>query len=130
MGGFRMRVRRSLSNGQAAAAAAAPAPVAAAPAPAPAAPAPAPAAAPAVASGSYDSDEEVDHTLESLTAITSAKVGCWLMCFCTGKTLHGGEQRVFLFWVGFLLHAVKLLLQLPIARLVHPPSMVAMQSTK
>lgn len=72
LGGFRMRVRRSLRSGGAAAAA--PAPVAAAPAPAPVAPAPAP--APAVSpSVSIDDDGSEAHADESLAAVTSTKVG-------------------------------------------------------
>jgi hypothetical protein len=70
MGGFRMRVRRSVKAGSAAggAVAPAPAPVVAA---APVAPAPAPVAAPAMASVDDDDSTAAD---ESLTGVTSTKV--------------------------------------------------------
>ena len=72
MGGFKMKVKRSLKGGAAAVAAAAAA--AAAPAPAAAAPADAPAHTPAASAvdyeASYDSDSD-----ESVIAITAPKVG-------------------------------------------------------
>lgn len=68
MGGFKMRVRRSLNGGSAAAPAAAP--IAAAAPAAPAAAAPAAAEAPAAALASLETDED-----ESLLDVTANKVG-------------------------------------------------------
>ncbi len=73
MGGFKMRVRRSLKGGAAAAAAAAPA---AAPAAAAPAPAPAPVAAPAPAAPAAVSIETGDED-EGLLDVTANKVRFW-----------------------------------------------------
>ena len=68
MGGFKMKVRRSLKGG-AAAAAAAPAAAAAA------APAPAPVAAAAPSAAAYEFEASFDDADESVIAITAPKVG-------------------------------------------------------
>lgn len=71
MGGFRMRVRRSLQSGSAAAPVHAVPVAAAAPAPTPVAEPPAPAAS-SLSSGSYDEDFVDDY--ESLSPVTTGKV--------------------------------------------------------
>ena len=69
MGGFKMKVRRSLKGGAAAAAAAPAAAAAAAPAPAPA-----PVAAAAPSAAAYEFEASFDDADESVIAITAPKV--------------------------------------------------------